>query len=506
MKRKRAPMRGAAKRGAPRPGAAAPRARMRRARLRRARVRSARRPVARRSWARWWRRGVLAAALLAVAFIPGLGPASGQQAAACHGCRAQTASAQRWTARLSGSWAVDAGTAGTVPASGQAYVAAGGGVVAVGDGLTVTGYRLHDGHLLWQLALSMPVGSTIISVRAWPGVVTVGVVAPGGRSRTEVVIDTATGVELARYPAAVFGGAVSASKATTVIVGPTAVTSYDNAAGGRVRWQRQTGQGQSWRTDGGTLYVAESAAGYLGSAPVTGLRVINLGTGAMRVLQPPPGRSFGGTMTLAADGVVLLSSASGVTAYSGSTGGTLWSKTAVVPEGADPVARLIYLTSSGGALVGVNPLTGKVRTVVSGATAGGSAGIYVVRGGVALGLDEGQGGEAWGYNTTAGRVTWTAAGLPWPHYFADLSGLGGSADESGSTVVVAVCTRVAKPSAAATTPAATGTPLPTAGSPAAPDLSGSAGATASSSASAQGSPSAAPVRLCAAPELVALSV
>jgi hypothetical protein len=234
--------------------------------------------------------------------------------------------------------------------------------------------------------------------------------------------------------------------------------------------------------------------------------VINLGTGAMRVLRAPPGRSFAGTMTLAADGVVLFSSASGVTAYSGSAGGTLWSKTAVVPEGADPVARLIYLTSSGGTLVGVNPLTGRVRTSVSGATAGGSAGIYVVRGGVALGLDEGQGGEAWGYNTSAGRVTWTAPGLPWPHYFADLSGLGGSADESGNTVVVAVCPRVAGPGATVTTPAATGTPLPAEGSPASPALPGSAGATASSSGSAQGSATAAPVRLCAAPELVALSV
>lgn len=448
-------------------------------------------------WPKRLRRGVLAAVLLAVVFFPVLGPASGQQAAACRGCRAQPANAQRWTAKLPGTWAVGAGTAGTVPADGQAYVAVGDGVVAVGDGLTVTGFRQHDGRSLWQVALSMPAGSVIISVRAWPGVVTVGVVAPGGRTRTEVVIDSVTGVELARYPAAVFGGAVAASIDTTVIVGPAAVTSYDNTAGGRVRWQRPTGAGQSWRADGGTLYVTESAAGYLGSAPVTGLRVINLNSGAMRVLRAPPGHTFAGTMTLAADGMVLFTSASGVTAYSGSAGGTVWSKPAVVPEGADPAARLIYLTSATGALVGVDPRTGTVRTSVSGATAGGSAGIYVVRSGMALGLDEGQGGEAWGYNTAAGRVTWTAPGLPWPHYFADLSGLGGSADESGNTVVVAVCPHVARPGA--TVPSGTGT----AGSSGA---SGSPGTSAAPGTSASAGPSAAPVRLCASPELVALSV
>jgi len=446
---------------------------------------------------------VLAAVLLAVVFFPVLGPASGQQAAACRGCRGQPGNAQRWTAKLAGTWAVGAGTAGTVPANGQAYVAVGDGVVAVGDGLTVTGYRQHDGRVLWQVALSMPAGSVIISVRAWPGVVTVGVVGPGGRTRTEVVIDSVTGVELARYPAAVFGGAVAASIDTTVIVGPAGVTSYDNTAGGRVRWQRRTGAGQSWRTDGGTLYVTESAAGYLGSAPVTGLRVINLNSGAMRVLRAPPGRTFAGTMALAADGVVLFTSASGVTAYSGSAGGTLWTKPAVVPEGADPAAHLIYLTSAGGALVGVDPLTGTVRTSVSGATAGGSAGIYVVRSGMALGLDEGQGGEAWGYNTAAGRVTWTAPGLPWPHYFADLSGLGGSADESGNTVVVAVCPHVARPGATVPSPAGTAGPPTGSGSSGA---SGSPGTSAAQGTSASASPSAAPVRLCASPELVALSV
>jgi hypothetical protein len=43
----------------------------------------------------------------------------------------------------------------------------------------------------------------------------------------------------------------------------------------------------------------------------------------------------------------------------------------------------------------------------------------------------------------AGRVTWTSAALPWPHYFSDLSGLGGSAAIAGDgdAVVVAACPR-----------------------------------------------------------------
>lgn len=463
------------------------------------------------------RRGVLAVVLLAVVFFPATAPASGQPPATCHGCRAQPASAERWASRLPGAWAAGDGATGTVPASGQAYVAVGGGVAAVGNGLTVAGYGLRDGQPLWQVTLSAPAGSAIMSVRAWPGVVTAGVVAKGGQTRTEVVIDSVTGTVLRRYPAAVFGGAVAASAATTVVVGPASVTSYDNGDG-RVRWRRETGVGQTWRADGGILYVAESAGGYLGSAPVMSLRVINLNTGTERALHSPPGRTFAGTLAVAADGAVLFTSASGVTAYSGSTGGTLWSMPAAVPEGADPSAHLVYLTAAGGALVGVDPLTGAVKASVPGSTAGGSAGMYVVRGGVALGLDSGQGGEAWGYNVAAGRVTWTAPGLPWPHYFSDLSGLGGSAalsadaTLSGDIAVIAVCPHLvplattssqASPSAVAST--TTTSPTATAGQ----KDTASPSATASLSASPTPSPTVsppAPVQLCADPELVALSV
>jgi hypothetical protein len=122
-----------------------------------------------------------------------------------------------------------------------------------------------------------------------------------------------------------------------------------------------------------------------------------------------------------------------------------------VPEGTDPAAGLVYLTSAGTTLTGVDPLTGQVRTSVSGSVANGAGGMYVVRNGVALGLDSGASGDAWGYNVAAGRVTWTSAALPWPHYFADLSGLGGSAAIAGDTdvVVVAACSQATSAGACA---------------------------------------------------------
>jgi hypothetical protein len=398
------------------------------------------------------RRVLLAAALLAVLlFLPG--PASGGSPAqqGCRGCRAQPAVAQEWAVRLTGPWsagavtgsgaAMSAGDGSTVPAFGQGYVAVGGGIAVLGSGLSLTGYSLAKRMQLWQVTLDAPFGSAIISVRAWPGVVTAGILAPSGRTRTEVVLDATTGAQVRHYQAALFGGAVTASAQATVIVGPASVTSYDNRTG-RVRWQHATTPGEPWRTDGQDLFLAESAGGGLGSSPVTALKVINLSMGAERELGSPLGSPFSGTLATASDGVVLFASASGVTAYSGSTGGALWSMPAAVLEGTDPTAKLLYLTSGNGSLTGVDPLTGHVKTSVAGSAAG-SAGIYVVRDGVALGLDSGANGTAWGYSLTAGRVTWTSAALPWPHFFSDVSGLGGSAAVSGNVVVVTACLHLA---------------------------------------------------------------
>jgi hypothetical protein len=98
------------------------------------------------------RRWVLAAALLGVALVPypvqrttGVPPA-----AACRsGCRAtgsgSVPSMVRWTAPLSGAWNVAPGLAGTVPASGLAYASVGGGLAAIGAGLTVTAYSSRTG-------------------------------------------------------------------------------------------------------------------------------------------------------------------------------------------------------------------------------------------------------------------------------------------------------------------------------------------------------------------------
>ena len=408
------------------------RARRRPSRTRRIAIRS---PLARRI--------LLAVVLLAVLVFPvsSLATSGPSQPATCRGCRTQPVIAQRWTAALSGAWTAGgtAGTAGTVPAAGQAYVAVGDDVAVVADGLTLSAFALSDGTPRWQVTLAGPPGASIISVRAWAGVITAGIVTAHGQRRTEAVIDAANGHAIHRFQAAVFGGAVSASLATTVIVGVKGVTSYNNQTG-RKRWYRPTGRNQAWRVDGETIYVAESAGGYLSSSPVTALKVINLPTGDERTLSSPLGQPFSGTLAMATDGAVVFASATGVTAYSGSTGDALWSIPAAVPEGVDPEASLIYLTTSGSTLTGVDPLTGAVKASVSGSTAGGgTAGMYVVRDGIALGLDVGSGGAAWGYSVAAGRVIWTSAALPWPHYFSDLSGLGGSAAVAGDVVVITAC-------------------------------------------------------------------
>jgi hypothetical protein len=387
------------------------------------------------------RRILLAVVLLAVLVFPVTSLVSGgpPQQAACRDCGgAPPAVAQRWAAPLSGAWMP--GGAGTVPAFGQAYVAVGGGIAVLGEGLTLTAFAVSDGRQLWERTLIAPAGASIMSVRAWPGAVTAGILAASGRARTEAVVAAASGAPLRRYPAAVFGGAVEASLASTVIVGRNGVTSYDNKTG-HVRWYHATGQNKSWQVDGTTLYVAESDGGYLGSAPVTALKVMNLASGAERPLSSPLGQPFSGTLAVAADGVALFASAGGVTAYSGSTGGMLWSRAGSAPAGVDPAQGLVYLTSAGTTLTGVDPLTGEVKTSVSGSAAGGAAGVYVVRGGMALGLNAGASGDAWAYDVAAGRVTWTSSPLSWPHYFSDLSGLGGSAAVSGDSdvVVIAAC-------------------------------------------------------------------
>jgi hypothetical protein len=400
-----------------------------------------------RGSARWARRAILAVVLAGAAVIPGHAP--GSASAGCARQRCGLAGKVLWTRVLPGSWTVsDSG--GTAATRGQAFLAEGGQVAAIGFGLTVTGYDLRTGAWLWTTALSgFPARASIVSVRAWPGAVTAGVSVPRARRgpvRREVVLRARTGTRVRAYPAAEYGGAVAASSAATVIVGPAAVTSYDNTTG-RIRWRRRTGRlQQAWRVDGGDLYVTISAGGYLGTAPVTALRQISLRTGAQRVIRPH-GRSFAGTLSGAFDGVVLFSGPLGVTAYSGSTGQRLWARAGAIPQSADQVRGRLYLTR-GAALLGVDPVTGARRSVTPGAS-----GLYEVRDGIAIGLDQGAGGDAWGYDVTSQRVVWTASRLPWPHYFVDLSGIGGSASPASGTMLITSCASLGARQHAAAGPA-----------------------------------------------------
>jgi hypothetical protein len=231
------------------------------------------------------------------------------------------------------------------------------------------------------------------------------------------------------------------------------VTSYANRTGA-VRWSRPTGPvPQDWQVDGGQLYLAVASGGYLGSAPVTALRRINLGTGAERVVRPH-GRSYPGALSLAYQGVVVFSSARWARAYSGSTGREMWHYANALPGTVDAVAGRLYLIS-GNTLIGVDPQTGTTLARVNTASSSGSSGLYGVREGAVLGIDHGGLGKAWAYDIAAQRVLWTSRPLPWPHYFVDLSGIGGSAPPGAGAVLLAVCGKVgARAAGVATSPCA----------------------------------------------------
>jgi PQQ-like domain len=476
--------------------------------------------VARRSFT-WARRGVLAATLLAVALVPYpvIGSASTPAAAPCHTKCGQTGTAGKilWSRELPGTWTASGGLTGTVPVSGQAYVAVGNGIAAVGLGMNLRAYNSRTGQPQWQLALpGFPADSAIVSVRVWPGVVTAGVTyGPGGSHRAEIVINSATGQEYRWHPATPFGGAVSATAQTTVVVGPGAVTAYDTTTG-RVRWRQPTGTpDQAWQADGPDLYVAVAADGYLGTEPVTALRRIDMSTGRETIVRPSAS-SFSGTLSGVVGNVLLFSSATGVTAYDGLTGLLMWSLAGVVPEGTDAAQGRFNLTQ-GTSLLAVDPLTGHVTARAPGSAVAGSAGMFAVRGGVALGLDQGASGEAWGYDLSAQRVIWTASPLPWPHYFVDTSGIGGSAEPDGATVVVAACGKLGpKPATQTTSPPASASGASASGaagsaSPSTPasgtPASGTPASGAAGSPSASGSAQATPAPsspICLDPELVAV--
>lgn len=403
-----------------------------------------------RSTAVWARRAALAVVLAGAAIIPGR--AASVIPAGCQDRACGSAGKVLWSRPLPGAWTASPQD-GTVPAQGQAYLAAGGGVAAVGSGLLVTAYDLATGEQRWQVPLTgLPAGAAVVSVRAWPGVVTAGVLVPRTRrhpaGRTEFVLGDHTGGVIGRYPAAAYGGAVAASADAVVVIGPRAVTSYASATG-RVRWRRATGpRPPAWRLDGGDLYLAVTGGSYLAGGPVTAVRRISLLTGSERVVRPA-GREFTGALSAALDGVLLFTGTGGVSAYSGLTGQLLWQRADVLPQSADLVSALFYL-SKGSTLMAVQPGTGlRIR----GRTVTGSAGLFGVRGGVALGLDHGAEGDAWGYRVAGSKVIWTTPRIPWPHFFADLSGVGGSADPDSAIVLLASCADVGSSSSPGPAPA-----------------------------------------------------
>jgi outer membrane protein assembly factor BamB len=263
------------------------------------------------------------------------------------------------------------------------------------------------------------------------------------------MLSAATGRQIRIYPAATYGGAVAADSYRTVIVGTDAITAYDNATG-RVRWSRAIGPaGQAWRVTGDTIYLAGGSAGAAGQ---TTLRQIDLLTGAevKRTLSPLAGTPPG-SLSDAAGNVVLFSGAAGVAAYDGTTGKLLWCvanstscryRRFADVELADSGQPASAYLASGNRLLGVNIAQG---VLVSSAPISVASSLYAVISGVALGLDEDGLGEAWGYNLTTRRIVWTSASLPWPHYFVDLSGLGGSISPGSTIALLATCADVGAP-------------------------------------------------------------
>ncbi|HEX9034722.1 MAG TPA: PQQ-binding-like beta-propeller repeat protein [Streptosporangiaceae bacterium] len=378
------------------------------------------------------RRGALALILVGIVVFPGV--AARHAAASCLASQCPVRDVVLWSQPLPGSWLAQDGLEGTVSAQGQAYAAVGDGVAVVGAGQEVSAFAASTGAPRWTTTLAgLPPGAAVSSVRAWPGAVTVGV-ALGNGARREVVLAASSGRQLAAYPAATSGGAVLAGLRRTIVVGPTSVVSYANATGD-VAWRIRTGAAQqAWRVAGGMLYMTVSAYGELGTSPVTAIREISMQTGRTRLIRPASG-SFAGTLSAVTGGVLVFAGAGGLTMYSIATGRLTGQRAGAVVEGIDPVSSILYADVAG-ALHGIDPVTG---LNAPGMFMPGTAASYDVRAGVALGLDQGGEGSAWGYSLAQRKVIWTTRALPWPHYFVDVSGLGGSTDPVSGIVLIATC-------------------------------------------------------------------
>ncbi len=389
-----------------------------------------------RGSAAWARRGVLAAVLLGAAVIPGR--AASQSAPHCKGPKCSAAGSILWTRGLAGSWLAESGVTGTVPAQGEAYVAAAGSLAVLGYGTSLTAYQERTGQPSWHATLAgFTAGAAIIGVRGWPGVVGVAVAVPteqGGQSWREVMLSATSGAQIRSYQSAESGGVVRADLASTVIVGTTAVISYSNRTG-RVIWRRATGSvAQAWMVSGPYLYVAETSSGLLTSSPVTSLRRIDLRSGAERAIRPV-GPAFSGTFAAVVGGVALFSGTNGLWAYNVQSGRLLWHRASAVLELVDQHGPAVYV-GIGDELTGLDAGSGRA---VGRPARSVAASLYAISHGVALGLDQGALGQAWGYDMVARGVVWTSAALPWPHFFVDLTGLGGSVNSASDVTLLTTC-------------------------------------------------------------------
>jgi hypothetical protein len=395
----------------------------------------------------WARRGIIAVVLIAAAVIPGRASSQGSSKH-CLGSSCTPDGSILWTHRLPGRWVAENGVAGTVPVSGDAYVTASENLAVLADGTLVAAYDARTGEAAWDTVLTgFAPGAVIVSVRAWSSVVAVGVEVPaasGSESWREAILSAATGLQLRSFPSSQLGGAVWAGKSSVVIVGTSAVTSYATTTG-HVLWRRGIGRvAQAWKVSGRDLYVEQSVGGYLSASPVTALRRIDLQSGSEQAVRPD-GPAFAGTLVAVVSGVALFSGASGLSGYSAQTGRLLWplsarQQTPGTLELIDSYRRTAYV-SSGNALTGLDVYTGQPASDPVRAL---SASLYAVTRGVALGLDQAQGdlGEAWGYDVVTHRVVWTSAALPWPHFFVDPAGLGGSVSSPLDITLLTTCAAV----------------------------------------------------------------
>jgi len=400
--------------------------------------------------ATWARRGILAAVLVAAVVAPGR--ASSLQVKHCTGLRCTQPGSVLWTRPLAGSWFAQPGVSGTVTSPDGAFAASGGGLAVLGTGLAVTAVSESTGKQVWRVPLTgFPASSAIVGVRAFTGVVAVGVEPSQGRATTrdEVILSDATGASVRTYRAAPYGGAVAATAASTVIVGQHKVTDYANATG-QVIWSRPTGSaGQTWRVAGGDIYITGDSGAGASAAARPEIQQISLTDGTERTLHHPSG-GFRGTLTEVIGSDLLFTGPDGVDVYN-KAGRPLWSRASASVELTDAGRGVVYL-ASGSKLIGVDISSG---AVVTWAPISVAASLYWVTDGVALGLDQNGLGEAWGYDLGTRKVVWSSSGVPWPHFFVDLSGLGGSASAGSDIVLLASCARVGAAKAANSAPVCT---------------------------------------------------